>query len=103
MLTKQIDFTTLEEQVMEKWIDDGAQFDDQQLLTSDPYPIYEPCIKSEFAAILDDPMACIAELGYDSIASYLADQDQAVRQQAEEKRSVIFMSGVLSKRFREQS
>lgn len=103
MLTKQIDFTDLEEQVMEKWIDDGVEFQDQQLLTSDPFPIYEPCILSKYETILSDPMACIAELGYDSIASYLADQDQPVRHEREEKQPAIFMSGVLSKQFREQS
>lgn len=103
MLTKQIDFTDLEEQVMEKWIDEAVDFEDRQLLTDDPYPIYEPFIREKYAAILDDPMACIAELGYDSIASYLADQDQPVRHEREEKQPAIFMSGVLSKRFREQS
>lgn len=99
-VVKTLDFTDLQDEVMEHWNNEGVAYQDQDCVTTDPHPIYQNCMKPEFEAILDDPMECINALGYDSLADYLADQAIEDPIQPAGKTRLIF-SGVLNKRFRE--
>lgn len=72
----EIDFSELQEEVMQHWENNGVRFQAQELLTDDPYPIYEPRVMDKFEDILSDPMACINELGYDKISDYIRERQE---------------------------
>ena len=96
-----LDFTDLQNQVIDHWENEGVTyFETENVGFNPPDPAhYESTILPECNAILDDPMECINELGYDSIADYLAENSEPVT-----KRNITFyMSGVLSKQWRQHA
>lgn len=76
-MPNQIDFTDLENELMDYWNDLGVHYCDRvNVGFSPPDPdFYQTYILPKFQEILDDPMICIAILGFDSIANYLLSKE----------------------------
>ena len=77
-MNKTIDFTELQNEVMEFWDERGVNYiyrENTGFNSPDPTN-YELFIKDDFLSILNDVDACINELGFDSIASYIAGKKQ---------------------------
>lgn len=70
-----IDFTELQNEVIEYWQDNAVDHVDYEHQSGSNIPeggFTESYIKEEYQAILDDPMLCIEELGFDSLSEYVA-------------------------------
>ena len=70
---KQIDFTDLENEVIDYWEREGTTyFSTENNGFDSPDPLhYETTILPAFQDILDDPLLCILELGFNSISQYI--------------------------------
>lgn len=73
-MQKNPDFSELQNEVIDHWENEAVEyFTTENVGFTAPDPThYESFIKDEYQAILNDPLACVKELGFDSIASYLA-------------------------------
>jgi len=69
----QIDFTDLQNEVMDQWDEEGTTyFSTENNGFDSPDPLhYETTLSSAFLDILNDPMACLTELGFNSISQYI--------------------------------
>lgn len=72
--TKNIDFTDLENEVMDLWDDQGIEYTrTENVGFTPPDPaFYETSILPEFETLLSNPLWCVNQLGFDSLASYIA-------------------------------
>lgn len=71
---KNLDFTDLQEEVCLHWDSEGKQWaHSENVGYTPPDPVhFEVVIEPWAEEILDDPIACINELGYDKISQYIA-------------------------------
>lgn len=72
-----IDTTELQNQVIEHWENEGVKYFEHETQTGASVPpggFTESVIKTQYQEILDDPMACLEELGYESFSQYVKDQ-----------------------------
>lgn len=92
-VTAQIDFSELQNEVMEHWESQGIEFQGRDMVTDDPYPMYETFVKEEYDAILDNPMACLSELGFEKLSDYLAAKRAEEPAPEPKKPSIGFASG----------
>jgi len=69
----QIDFTDLQNDVIDHWENEGTTyFSTENNGFNSPDPThYEMTVLPRYQDILDDPMACLTELGFNSISSYI--------------------------------
>ena len=69
----QPNFTDLQNEVMDHWENEGTKyFSIENNGFNEPGSFhYETILLPVFQALLDDPMACIEELGFSSISSYI--------------------------------
>jgi hypothetical protein len=74
-----LDLTNLQNEVIDHWENTGVvYFETQNNGFKPPDPThYETTILPEFEAILSDPMECLDVLGFESIASYIAERRNA--------------------------
>jgi len=69
----QIDSTDLQNEVIDHWENEGTMYfstENNGFNAPDPTN-YETTILPKFQEILDDPMACLTELGFNSISQYI--------------------------------
>lgn len=72
-----VDFSQLQEEVQAHWESNGIEFLDHDYQSGPNLPdggFMESTVKPEYQTILDDPMLCIEELGFDSLAEYISDK-----------------------------
>jgi len=74
-MSNEIDMTELQDEVIAQWDKDGVDYSYTETITTDPCPMYQSYIRDEYQAILDDPMQCLQQLGYDKISDYLRDKN----------------------------
>ena len=72
MNTKQIDFSELQDEVLEYFEDLCIETSDIECVSSDPQPFFESTIRYAVADKLHNPVSCVMILGFDSLASYIA-------------------------------
>lgn len=80
-----IDFSDLRQEVLDKWESDGVDYlrhENNGFQEPDP-SFYETFIKPDYDSILDDPMACIAELGFTKMSDYIASKQIAKQPESE--------------------
>lgn len=69
-----LDFTDLQNEVIDHWENEGTAYFTHDTQSGSNIPaggFTQTFIKPEYANILDDPMACIDALGYNSISEYI--------------------------------
>ena len=69
----QPNFTDLKNDVIDHWENEGTKYfstENNGFYSPDPTN-YETTILPKFQEILNDPMACITELGFKSISQYI--------------------------------
>jgi len=68
----EIDFTDLQNDVIDYWDEEGTTyFSIENNGFDSPDPLhYETTILPKFQDILDDPLLCVYELGFNSISQY---------------------------------
>jgi len=72
-MNQKINFTNLRNEVIDHWENEGTKYflhENNGFDSPDPTH-YETTILPKYQEILDDPMACIAEIGFESISSYI--------------------------------
>lgn len=77
-----LDFTDLQNEVVEYWGDSGVEYLDYHFITGSNIPpggYTESSIKPHCEAILDDPIACINELGFNKISQYIVFKSQEAK------------------------
>jgi len=69
----QIDFTGLQNEVIDHWENEGIKyFSTENNGFSEPDPTnYETRLLPRYREVLDDPLSCIYELGFNSISQYI--------------------------------
>lgn len=101
IMQKQIDFTDLQHEVIDHWENEGVTyFETENNGFKPPDPThYESTILPKYLDILDSPEECVFQLGYDSLAEYLAENQEVVK--TPPRNITFFMSGVLNKQWRQ--
>jgi len=69
----QPNFTDLQNDVIDHWENEGTKYfstENNGFYSPDPTN-YETTILPKFQEILNDPMACLTELGFNSISQYI--------------------------------
>jgi len=74
-----LDHTQLQDEVIEHWSNNCIDFTEEDRQDGDNIPpggFTQTLIKDEYQSILDDPMLCIEELGFDSLSEYIASKSE---------------------------
>lgn len=61
----------LQEKVIDHWIEEGVEFQVTELVSDDPVH-YDSFVIEKYQTILDSATLCAQELGFESLADYLA-------------------------------
>ena len=93
-LVKMVDLTDLEREVIDCWENKGIEYRELDTVSTDPH-LEQIGIKEKYEAILDDPLACVLELGYPSISQYIASKIVVKAGQEQVSKKVGLASGHL--------